>query len=497
MTDLRPYQADAVDAIRACVMAGSKAPLLVMPTGSGKTHVAKTIIESAVGKGKQVLFLAPRRELIYQTAEKLDEAGIEYGIIMAGEQKNMFAPVQVACIPTIFRRLEHTLPPPADLVIVDEAHLSISRMAKTVMDAYPSAHKIGLTATPSRTDGKGLGEVYDQIVMGPSVAALTDQGFLVKAEYYAPSKPDLEGVKITAGDYNKKQLGERMFPLIGDVVSNWARIARDRQTVVFSVNVAHSRHLCEMFNEFGVRAEHIDARTPTEDRKAILKRVKAGDTQVICNCDVLSYGWDSPPISCAVLARPTKSLARYLQAAGRILRPYPGKENCIIIDHTGVVDTLGFVDDVIPWTLDGDDSVEERKKETQKKEPVQLTCPKCAATFKESDTCPACGHRMVDERKKAIEARDADLAAVDRKTRMAMGREWTPEEKRNFYGELLGIARQRKYKDGWAAMKYKEKLGVWPVFKGGVVPATLETLSWVKSSQIAWAKSQQRKQANG
>lgn len=493
MSDLRPYQQAAKDALRKSLLSGNRSPLLVLPCGGGKTHIAKSIIEDATAKGKRTLFLAPRRELVYQTCEKLDEVGLDYGIIMAGESKSMFAPVQVGCIPTVHRRLEHTLPPPADLIIIDEAHLSIAKSTRTVLDAYPNARKIGLTATPIRKDGRGLGEVYDDLVMGPTVTSLMDQGYLVKTEYFAPSAPDLEGVKIQMGDYNQKQIGERMLPLVGDVVTNWLRIAPDRPTVVFSVNVAHSRYLCDSFKEAGVAAEHLDARTPNEDRKAILERLKRGTTQVLTNCDILSYGWDCPPISCAVLARPTKSLARYLQAAGRVLRPYPGKETTIIIDHTGVIEELGFVEDEFPWSLDGDETIEERQGTTERKEPKPLTCPKCSTIFEGTDICPACGHRMTSEFKQAQMLRDAELAKVDKALRKATGREWTMSEKQDFFSELYAIAKERGYKPGWASMKYKERLGVWPnPLRKVSKPPTPETRSWVKSRQIAWAKSKNR-----
>ena len=495
--ELRPYQEKAVSDLRASLLGGKRSPLLVMPTGSGKTLVANAIIDIAVKKGKQVLFLAPRREIIHQTIETVRAAGVHAGVIMAGEPNDMFAPVQVACVPTLHRRLAHTLPPPADILLLDECHLSISKSNQEVLAHYPNAIKIGLTATPARTDGRGLGEVFDDLVMGPTIRELTDWGFLVDVEYFAPTTPDLDGVKIQMGDYNQRELGEKMIPLIGDVITNWARIAPDRQTVVFTVNVAHSRYLCEAFREIGVVTEHIDAKTPNDERRDILYRVHKGDVQVITNCDVLSMGWDCPPISCAVLARPTKSIARYLQAAGRVLRPYPGKENCIMIDHTGVVEDLGFVDDIFPWTLDGKERVQERIAGDRPKA-APLTCPKCATIFKETDTCPACGHRMVSERKEAIEAVEADLAQIDKKSRTAtaQNREWDTADKQEFYSGLIAVGIEKGYKSGWSSTQYKQKFGVWPnAMKKVSGTPTSETRAWIKSRQIAWAMRNKKKAA--
>lgn len=264
---------------------GHKAPLLQSPTGSGKTHVAKEIVDRAVARGSRVLFLAPRRELIYQCCEKLQSAGIRFGIIMAGENRNAEHLVQVASIPTLIKRRAKEGLPPADLVIVDEAHIGVGGEAQKLIESFP-CRRIGLTATPSRADGRGLGVLYDDLVLGPTVSELTRLGFLVPVRYYAPSKPDLSGVKVTAGDYNQQQLGDVMNKptLVGDVVTNWARIAPTRRTLVFSVTVAHSMALRDEFLGIGVKAEHLDGETPHDERAAIIKRFRAGTTQVLVNC---------------------------------------------------------------------------------------------------------------------------------------------------------------------------------------------------------------------
>ena len=301
LTQLRDYQIKAIDDLAATVKRGNRRPILVMPTGSGKTVVAKEIIDRTVAKGNRVLVLAPRRELVYQTSDHLARAGIEHAMYMAGEERRVMAPVQVASIPTLYRRMKdgRGVPPLANLVIVDEAHLSIAASTQAVLNEYSNCVIIGLTATPARGDGRGLGEVYDDLVFGPSVKDLTDQGHLVPVRYYAPSKPDLDGVKIQMGDYNAKQLGERMNEptLIGDVVTNWLRICPDRSTVVFSVNIAHSLALCQEFERMGVDAAQLDATTPLDDRKEIIRKLHTGDIQVVTNCDVLTYGVDIPRLS--------------------------------------------------------------------------------------------------------------------------------------------------------------------------------------------------------
>lgn len=500
MTSLRPYQVAALDGLRASLRSGHRAPVLVAPCGSGKTIIAKAIIDGAMAKGHQCLFLAPRRELIYQCSEKLTAAGIHHGIMMAGESMDRLAPVQVACVPTLHRRRARTYLPSAKVVICDEAHLFVSRMMSEILGEYPDAIKIGLTATPCRGDGRGLGEMFDDLVLGPSIPELIAGGYLVKPRYFAPSTPDLAGIKIQAGDYHQGQLGERMNKdaLVGDVVDNWFRLAVGRQTIVFGVNVAHAMHLCQRFREAGVRAEHLDSTTPREERRDMLKRFEDGAVQLLTNCQIFSYGIDVPPASACVLAHPTKSLARYVQAVGRVLRPYAGKTDCLVIDHAGIIDAMGFVEDDFPWTLDGKESVQDRIAAVERKEPKSLTCPECATVFTGAARCPSCGHDMSRQRAKAMAEIEADLVEVKRKGEARQKREWTMAEKAAFYGELLGLAIERKYNSGWAAHKYLERLGVWPnAMKGEAArEPSIATRSWVKSRQIAHAKAMEKQSAS-
>lgn len=498
---LRDYQQAAVDALRRSVAAGKRAPVLVAPCGSGKTIMARAIVEGAIEKNRNVLFLAPRRELIYQTSAKLSEAGIHHGVMMAGEGRRPGAQVQVASLPTLHRRLAdgHAQRPPASVVLVDECHLALAKTTMDVLAGYPDAIKIGLTATPCRGDGRGLGEMFDDLVLGPSIPELTALGFLVPTRYFAPSTPDLEGVGIKMGDYNQKQLGERMDDpvLIGDVIDNWRRIAGELQTVVFAVNVAHSMHLRDEFERAGVAAEHLDASTPKDERRGILQRFEAGQTQVICNCQIFSYGIDCPPAAACVLAHPTKSLARYHQAVGRVLRPYPGKAECLVIDHAGIVAELGFVADPQPWSLDGKRKIQDAKSSTARKEPKPLTCPQCSTVFAGAGICPACGHDMATRYAAAVEAIEAELqeltrledAAAVKRAKKARDDEWPSARKERFYQELLGLAIERGYKEGWAYHKYIERFEVGPPWAKQTREPSLSTRSWVKSRQIAWAKS--------
>ena len=505
---LREYQSETVRSIRESVAKGNRSIVVVLPTGAGKSKIASAIAAGADTKGKRVLFLAPRRELVYQMSEHYGLVGVDHGMLMAGERPSFIAAHQIACIPTLARRcLRDGKPvtpsmfergmslPVADFVIVDEAHIGVGGQAQKVIEHYKEAGAgvLGLTATPARKDGRGLGAIYDDMVIGPSVKELTEQGYLVPARYFAGSTPDMEGVKIQAGDYNQKQMGARVNEpvLIGDIVSNWCRLASDRQTFVFAVNVAHSKALCDQFQAVGVKAEHLDGTTENEARKEIQKRLRTGETQVIVNCQVMTYGVDFPPVSCIVIAAPTKSVTKYFQSVGRGLRPSEGKTDCMVLDHAGVIDEIGFIDDEMPWSLDGKEKVQDRKA-AERKEPENIKCGECGLVMRPARKCPSCGADLSAKRKKAIEAFEADLVEVQRKERFRNARTWTMDEKIRFYGELRAIAKRHQYREGWAAHKYRTKLGVWPndnrIKNANLIQPTPETESWVKSEQIKYAK---------
>ena len=495
---LRPYQADAIESLRDAIRSGSRRPLLQLATGSGKTRIAAEIISGAVRNRKKCLFLAPRRELIHQARAAFAREGVMSGVIMAGERPAPLMDVQVASFDTLHARAVRSTRmglPDADVVIVDESHLSIAETRKEIISRYGHAIIVGLTATPARGDGKGLGEIYDDLVLGPSVQELTDLGFLVPLRYFGPSAPDLSAIRLNKdGDYQEKGLATVMDSpqLVGDIVDNWVKLAPTRRTVVFCVSRAHSRHICEHYLRIGVKAEHLDGETETEERKAILARVDSGETQVLCNVFVATYGLDIPALDCAVMARPTKNIALYLQMAGRIMRPAPGKVDGLIIDHAGAVEENGMVTDYVPWSLDADSKVKDRQQasKNERKEPKLLKCPKCHGEFKGRRDCPHCGYEALAKTEK-IPVHEADLQEITRKA-SAENKEASWPEKAAFIGGLRSYAMQHGYSSGWVAHKYRSRFGVWPndrrVKDAPIVDCTPTLRSWIQHEQIRYAK---------
>jgi superfamily II DNA or RNA helicase len=397
---LRPYQTDTVTEFECLVAAGNRKILLVAPTAAGKTVIMAAIIAAAVAEQKRALVIAHRREIITLTSRKLHDREVRHGIIRAGDEKKLrpLAAVQVASIQTLHARAIRSTTmrmPLADLLIIDEAHHARAATYRKVIDAYPEAILLGLTATPCRGDGLGLGNLFHVMIQCPQVAELVRQGYLVKSRVYAPVNPDLRGVRVKRGDYVEAQLAERMDrpKLIGDIVTHWHKFGERLRTVVFACSVGHSIHIRDEFIRSGVRAEHLDGSTPRDERDAMLARLASGETDVICNCQVLTEGWDCPEVGCCILARPTRQMGLYRQMIGRGLRPADGKPDCIILDHSGAVFRHGLPDDHVEWSLDVDHraTAPAHQARLERKVPGLIECAQCSALRLGGKPCPNCG----------------------------------------------------------------------------------------------------------
>jgi len=478
MIELWEEQVAVIEKVRQAFLAGHKSILIVAPTGSGKTVIGADILRSSDEKEKASMFMAHRRELVTQSADKLERFGVAHGIIMAGFKGDMWKGVQIASIDTLRARYMNPkkkyLPalPRISILMVDEAHRSCSKTYTKLIDHYRAngAFIIGLTATPIRGDGKGLARHYDHMVLAPSMSELIKIGRLVPPRYFAPTIPDLTGVRTRMGDYVEGDLEPVMDnrEAVGDIVTNWLRIAPERKTIVFATGVRHSIHISEQFAAAGIRSAHIDGTTPLEERDATLAALTVGDIQVISNCMVLTEGFDCPSLDCCVLARPTKNLGLYLQMGGRVLRCFPGKNDSIIIDHSGNLYEHGYLEDDHGWHLTEGEACTpnlERQKEFDEKEPI--TCKECGCVYTGQLPCPACGYIPV-KTGKYVETRHADLIEIRREKRekaekQAVARQpATHEEKQRWYSMFLYYAASKGHKEGSVAHKYKAKFGVWP-----------------------------------
>ena len=443
---LRPYQLQAVSELRSAFRQGHHAALLVMPTGAGKTVVFTEIARSATSRGKSVFILVHRRELVTQASDKLTKAGVDHGIIAAGFKPSTHR-VQVASVQTLAKRLL-TVPAEPDLIIIDEAHHAVAGSWDKILVKFSNAKVVGVTATPSRLDGRGLGSHFSTLVSGPSVEQLTKLGFLSQHRVFAPPViADLSNVKTRAGDYANDQLSQAMDrpTITGDAIGHYKRLADGLPAIAFCCSVAHAESVCEAFNAAGYRAKLVTGKMKMEERDEAISGLADGRTQILCSVDVVSEGTDVPAVSAAILLRPTQSEALYLQQVGRILRPQPGKI-AIVLDHVGSTLKHGFVDDLRNWSLNS----KPKRKKNDEPAPSVRQCPMCFAAFKPQPACPCCGFEFPVKPKRQLTQREGELKEMRRQDAIER------REKRQEIGrartlpELLALAKKKGYKPGWA-----------------------------------------------
>jgi len=418
--------------------------LLCLPTGGGKTVILATIAAQAAARGRHVLILVHRRELIHQTAIKLQWAGLDHGIIAAGHPASNH-PVQVASVQTLVRRFSRMEWQPS-LVIIDEAHHAAAGSWRQILEHWPDAYRLGVTATPCRLDGRGLSEAFDHLVMGPSVADLVFWGFLSAARIYAPPVvADLSGIRRRAGDYANDQAAAAMDrpTVTGDAIAHYQRLATGQQAIAFCCNVAHAVSVCDAFKTAGISAALLLG--DTQDRDAVVAQYAAGVIRVLVTVDVVSEGFDVPAASCAILLRPTQSLGLYLQQVGRVLRPATGKDAAIILDHVGNVPRHGFPDDLREWSLT--DGVVKRSRSSGPAAPTVRTCQVCFAAFAPQPACPCCGTPVPIQPARQLRQVAGELKELHRE---AVRQRVAERRRARNLPELMAIARQRGYSPAWA-----------------------------------------------
>lgn len=498
---LRPYQLDAEQQARIALAGGKRRVVLYLPTGGGKTLTATSIITKATAKGRRVVFVANRKQLVAQTSAVLHRYGIEHGILQAENTCRLDARVLVASIDTIHVR---GLPDDVGLIVIDECHgVAGSQKYRTLLARYNLVPVVGLTATPfaagmAKHHADIGGPLFEHLVVGATIGELIEGGYLVDCDIYAPSEPDLAGVRSSKGidgvlDYVQSDLDKAVDKpqLVGDIVTHWFKLARGKQTVVFASSIAHSKHIAESFGAAGVVAEHIDYHDDDETRAEILGRFARGESTVLCNVGLLAEGWDCPATECMILARPTRSLIRYLQMVGRVLRPAPGKTRALMLDHSGSTVRLGHPCDDLPLELD-DGKPKAAGNQRERDTPLPKPCPKCHFVKPPKiHACPNCG--FAPERQSNVETRAGELVKQERKKPV------TKDAKQHAYSQLLFIERQRCYRNGWAANQYRAMFDVWPRGLNEVTATpTAQLLGWIKSRQIAYAKRREvANHANG
>lgn len=458
---LRDYQHYGIDEIRAQIRGGHTRILYTLPTGGGKTVIFSYITEGAARKGKRVLILVHRRELIFQTSESLFELGVEHGIIAPKHHQTVDA-VQVASVQTLARRVDKGASPRFDLIIVDEAHHATAGSTwGKVLESAPGAVVLGVTATPERLDGKGLGVdadgFFDVLIQGPSMQWLVDQGYLSEPLVYAPPvTADLSGLHTRAGEFMREEVESVMDTSVvtGDAVTHYRRLIDGAPAIGFCASIRHANHVADHFKREGIRAAALSGKTHHAERKQMLRDLGRCELQMLASCDVISEGTDVPIVAGALLLRPTKSQALYLQQVGRALRIYPGKKHAVILDHAGNAFRHGHPIAEREWSLEG------RKKSGNGGESVTAVkqCPNCYAVHIPAPKCPSCGHKYEESTARADpEQVDGDLELVDKEKlrQMRKREEWMAQTMEEFVE--LGKSRGYKNPRGWAYHRMKHK----------------------------------------
>lgn len=426
----RPYQTRSVEECRAAYREGARAVLLVVPTGGGKTMIGSMVVEGALRMGRRVLWLAHRRELVLQAAARMP---VIAGILMAGHLP-VYSPVQVGSIDTIADWLAL---PHADLVVYDEAHHAVANTSRTLLAKFPGAHVLGLTATPSRGDGGALGDVFERLVIGPSVRTLIDDGHLVESDVIGPTLSS--------------------STLAQDPVDAWIKHAGGRPGFLFCRTIKQSKECVERLNAAGVPSAHVDGGTPKRERDAAIDGFRKCAIDVLSSVGVFTEGVDLPRSQVCMLARGCDHAATYLQMVGRVLRPSKGKTRALVIDLVGMVHRHGLPDDDREWSLSG-----KPIKLVESMSPIKQ-CPTCGAVWRLNKLrmCPRCQWLVPEPPAPTVEERE--LVNLRNLPRRPLA---TAEQKAEALARLRAEAAEKNYKPGWVGMRFQSQFGHWPAGLG-------------------------------
>ena len=453
---LRPYQAAAVDEIRAAFAQRHRSVLFVLPTGGGKTVLFSHITEQTATKGNRVCVLVHRQELLRQASASLTAMGVSHGLVAANRGMDLSQPVQVASVQTLARRLHRFPREFFQLLVVDEAHHSNAGTWARVLEHFHRSRVLGVTATPCRTDGRGLGEWYGAMVQGPTAEWLTDNGFLAPARVFRPPGFDTTVLRRRMGDFDMTQAGEMLQAgqAMGDALAHYRRHLLGQTAIAFCCSVAHAVAVADLFQRNGVSAASIDGTMDDVTRERLLSDLGAGRLKVLTSCALIGEGVDVPSVAGCILLRPTQSVSLHLQMIGRCLRPQPGK-TAVVLDHVGNTLRLGHHLEEREWTLEG------TPKKDREKAPSVKVCPACFSCMPTGKPkCPECGHQFVPERRE-LEHVDGELVEVQARQREQRREQSTATT----LEALIDVGKRRGMKNprGWArhVLAARQAKGQW------------------------------------
>ena len=397
---------------------------LQLATGGGKTVIAGNVAARLAREGAGCLYLVHRRELVSQVWDTLHKFGLgdQVGVIAHGHPETPWAPLQIASVQTLVKRLSRLTWLKPRMLYIDEAQHIRASTWEYILSHFPDAYRLLLTATPARLDGKGLGKHADVLLQGPTISWLVENDYLAGMDAYTlDSMPSRKGLKVQGGDFSAKQMDERVDgPVIASAIKNINRFARDRRSIFYAVSIRHSKAVVAECNFHGIRAEHVDGDTPYALRDAAMRRFQDGTTRLLSNVGLFTEGLDVPDCDCIILGRWTKSLVFYKQACGRGMRRKSDGRRGRLLDLAGNCEIHGLPDEEIEWTLDGGAEIESARKATK----AMRTCAACRHAYpSRHQTCPLCGHEHVVRTANEIEVELVEAKRADKKRRGEMTRE--------------------------------------------------------------------------
>ena len=461
--DLREYQTRCVAEVRQHYAEFIKRVLLVSPTGSGKTIMFSWLMDRSAKRRKRGLILLHRIELAEQTLQTLAAFGVDAGFIGPDAGNPRQKHVMVAMVQTLARRLDYWRDR-FDFLVIDEAHHAVATQYRQVIDSQPNAYLLGVTATPERLDGRGLGDVFERMVLGPQVRDLIGAGYLAEYQFQTSPTggPDLSKVKTSMGDFDMGALADAMgkSAITGNAIAEYRKHCQGAPTVAFCVSVAHAEAVAQAFRDAGYAAVSVDGSTEKDERRRRIRGLGDGSVQVLTSCSLISEGVDVPGIVGVVNLRPSQSRAMVMQQWGRALRPKKGGQHAILLDHAGHFHRHGLPCDRIEWSLYS----EKRKANAPKPLITARLCPACFLAVPAGPlVCPGCGQPYPKKDRLPPKQQDGELVdakKLERKPALTL----TPEELKRAiercrtWPDVKALATAIGKPHTWAFMTFKHKV---------------------------------------
>lgn len=445
---LRPFQEDIINQARSLMKSGIKSILIQAPCGAGKTVLTAYMMKSASEKQMQSWFVVHRKELLNQSANTFKKVNVPFGYIASGKPLSLESDIHICLIGSIRSRRSKVKDP--SLIIYDEAHHIGAATWTNLYNEFPNSFHIGLTATPERTDGKGLKDYFSEMILGPKYDWLIENKYLSPYKYYAPSDIDLTGIHSRMGDFISSEINSLVNTnvMVGNAVTEYQKYCNNKRAIVFCASISHSKNVADEFIARGIKAMHVDSDTDSKDREQAINDLSSGEIKVLCNVDLFGEGVSVDSVEAVIMLRPTQSLGLFIQQAGRSLRTFPGKDHAIILDHVGNYKRHGLPDDDREWSLDGN------AKKKKQIESIKI-CEKCFAAIRYYPCF--CGFAPeIKSTDRTPETVSGNLEEVQKKNKIQFKKD---QANAKTYDELCELGRLRGYKNfkAWAYFVFNSR----------------------------------------